>query len=634
MRLNFILFLVLFLTTYLLSSGAVFADSLKVEIAGLQGDKLIENVKAHVGSDWVSSSTMSSQRRRDRFRAAAERRASDALRPYGYYFPDVESTLAKSGEKTWLLRLTMKAGAAVKVRQLTLEVIGDGNQAEKIVEWQANWPLKPGAQLNQVSWEQQKENVLDLAEQQGYLSAGFESNQIDLDLDENTADLTLVLNTGPRAVMGEIEFQQDIVNDSVLGSIPRFNNGDYYRSWLVDKFRTDLWRTGYFDVIEVVEQRHLDQQPQRVDFRVTLTARKRNTHQGTLGYGTDSQFRMQYRWQRHLLSPRGDSLGMGLGWQQKNEEFLLSAEYQLPRRTQANQYWLIRSALRSEAQDVVASSDNQDLLSGRVEDFTTRLGRVKLRQPGESEEQLVETMFVEVLFEKNNIAGRGIDPLVEPALARLSVIGDELLESEHAISLGMGWDWPVILGKRFNTTGHHERAWVFTANDIWGSGREFTQAYLSSRWNFVFSDRWKLLLRGEVGYSNARVQEIEQETDDDLLSLSVTELPFNYRFKAGGSRSVRGYGFEELSNNNIGSNNIITASAEIEYQFKQDWSLAAFYDIGNAFNDWDETDLRAGIGVGIRWYTIAGAIRIDVAQAQDIDGKPWQLHLTIGTPLL
>jgi translocation and assembly module TamA len=114
----------------------------------------------------------------------------------------------------------------------------------------------------------------------------------------------------------------------------------------------------------------------------------------------------------------------------------------------------------------------------------------------------------------------------------------------------------------------------------------------------------------------------------------VTELPNLYRFKAGGSRSVRGYAFESLSNNGIGSNNIVTASAEIEMNFRRDWSLAAFFDAGNAFNDWGEFELRKGAGVGIRWYSLVGAVRLDVAQALDLDGEPWRVHFTIGTPLL
>lgn len=98
--------------------------------------------------------------------------------------------------------------------------------------------------------------------------------------------------------------------------------------------------------------------------------------------------------------------------------------------------------------------------------------------------------------------------------------------------------------------------------------------------------------------------------------------------------SVRGYGFEQLSNNDIGSNHIITASAEVEYRFLDSWSASLFADIGNAFNDWSEPDLKRGIGIGLRWYSIAGEIRIDVAQALDFEGRPWRWHFTIGTPLL
>ncbi len=89
-----------------------------------------------------------------------------------------------------------------------------------------------------------------------------------------------------------------------------------------------------------------------------------------------------------------------------------------------------------------------------------------------------------------------------------------------------------------------------------------------------------------------------------------------------------------LSVGAIGSNNIFTASAEVEYRFLQDWSLAAFYDVGNAFNSWSEPRLRQGVGVGIRWYSIAGAVRVDVAQALDLPDEPWRIHFTIGASVL
>ena len=319
----------------LLSSFSIYSDTLEIDISGLKSANQVENVKAHIGSTWISGSSMSSQRRRNRFLAEAEIQTAKALRPYGYYFPEIESALTRSGDQSWRLVLNIQAGTPVTVRNLVLEVKGDGSDLDTIAEWQANWPLVPGVRLNQQSWDQQKQAVLDIAAEQGYLSAGFEASRIELHLEENYADLRLVLDTGPRAVMGEIQYVQNSVNKEVLKSVPRFNPGDFYRAWLVSKFRIDLWRTGYFDEIDVVEQKHLDQESPRVDFKVTLKERKRNTHQGTIGYGTDSQFRMQYNWQRHLLSDRGDTLGMGLGWQQKNEELLLFGEYRIPRRVRS-----------------------------------------------------------------------------------------------------------------------------------------------------------------------------------------------------------------------------------------------------------------------------------------------------------
>ena len=150
----------------------------------------------------------------------------------------------------------------------------------------------------------------------------------------------------------------------------------------------------------------------------------------------------------------------------------------------------------------------------------------------------------------------------------------------------------------------------------------------------MLGQKWKLLLAGELGYTDATVNDLEMIHPDRTLRLSVTDLPNLYRFKAGGSRSVRGYAFESLSNNGLGSNNIITASAEIEMNFRPDWSLAAFFDVGNAFNDWSDYELRKGVGVGIRWYSIAGPIRLDIAQGLDLPDKPWRIHFTIGTPLL
>ena len=466
----------------------------------------------------------------------------------------------------------------------------------------------------------------------------FPQQRIELDLAANQARLFLQLDTGVRSVMGTVEFAQDFIEPGVLQAIPRFEAGDPYRALLLGRLRTDLWRTGYFEQIDVQELRRPELDPPRVDVRVALTPREPNTHQFTVGYGTDTELRGQYRWQRHLLSERGDSLGVGVGWQQRFDETLLSGEYRLPRQRRPQQYWLLNSTFRSESRDVELTEelggDVVPIGAGRVDSLRSRFGKVRLLSLPVSQEQITETVFVEALLERDDF-----DRLTQtPGSSGSATIldGEELRLGDSTLSLSVGveYDWPVISGRGFLTQGHHERAWLFTSNEAWGSDREFTQAYFSTRWNRVFAERWKLLLRGELGYTDAQVNEVQLDVDGRVLQLSVTELPFVYRFQAGGSRSVRGYDFEQLSNNGIGSNHILTASAELEFKFREHWSVAGFYDVGNAFNDWSQRDLKSGAGLGLRWYTPAGAVRLDYARGLDLPGEPWRLHLSIGTPLL
>lgn len=622
----------------LVHAPAGWTDDVEVEIRGLPAGPMAGNVEAHVGATWIPAAMLSSARRRQEFLEESEMRATVALRPYGYYAPEVSGRLDQRENGNWLLRLDIDPGDPVRVRSLILTIEGPGSELEELREWRADWPLPEGAVLDQTLWSTAKDAALELAEAQGYLRAAYTRHEIALDLIEHVADLALVLDTGPRARMGEVSYEQDVVRDWVLVPTPRFEPGDPYLAWYVDKLRNDLWRTGYFDQVSVVEERRLEEDPPVVDFLVSLTPRHRDTHQGTIGYGSDSEFRMQYRFNRNRVSSRGDSLAVAFGLQQRDEEYQVATEYRLPRKSATKQFWTGNWTFKTEKEDldIRGNPDAAPLLSasGRVDDLSWRVGRLKFRNLGLSQEQLIESIFVQYLVEESSFGlptGEG-DPPPEELEGFFDRAG--FRGSNQSFIVGMDWDWPVIQGQGFQTTGHHERAWVFTSNEAWGSERDFTQVYLSSRWNLLFGERWMLLLRGEAGWSDATVNSFEFEGDSGPVSVSLTELPYLYRFKAGGSRSVRGYDFEELSESGVGANNLLTFSAEIEWNFTGDWSAAAFFDIGNAFNHWSDTGLQRGAGVGLRWYTIAGALRVDYARALDRAGEPWQIHFTIGTPLL
>ncbi len=621
----------------LLATTITKADVLEVSVSGLPESQL-SSVQSRLNGHAVSSSQNLSSVRLQRIVEDVERDATEAMRPFGYYHAEVTSELQQREKGSWLISVSINPGPPLLVTKADIQVSGEGSGLEELRDWQRDWPMKPGKRLNQVRWEEQKNIALELAESHGYLTAQFVRQQIRANLDLNTAELELELVTGLRAVMGEVSFEQDVVNPEILRGLPRFETGQAYDAWLLEKFRFDVWQTGYFEDVEVIEERRLEETPPVVNLLVKASARKPNTYQGTLGYGTDTGIRAQILWTRRLLSSRGDSLDVGLGWQETNNEYSFRSSYRLPRRHTARQFWTADFAIRQTNQDLEITIDqsNDDLIklaNGDVTSYSLKGGLLVLRDFESGYQQIFENWYGQYVLESNDYTLLG--QLPPELLNSLSANDLDLLKGTgSSMSLGVNWDWPAVRGSGFQTVGHHERLWIFTANEAWGSDSDFSQAYISSNWHRMMGDRFKLLLRGEVGYSDAEVREVDLQLNGKSAELSVSRLPAIYRFKSGGSRSVRGYSFESLSNNNIGSNNVVSASAEVEMLFKDQWSAAAFVDTGNAFNEWGDLELQTGVGLGVRWYTVIGALRLDVAHPLDLDGDPWRLHFTIGTPLL
>ena len=614
------------------------ADQVDYLVTGVD-EPMLGNVLSKVSVYRIGRSARLNSRVRRTLVEEAKTAATNAVRPFGYFHPVIQVDIESNQSDKWLLTVNVTPGPALLIEDLRLEINGAGSDLDSLKEWHSAFPLSEGSILVQPAWDEAKLDALSLLEDAGYLTAKFVDHTIRVDTQANTARLNLVLNTGLQAVWGKVRFSQEILEVGILESFQRFQSGDAYNSWLLEKFRLDLWRSGYFQDIEIVERRDLSAVVPIVDLEVNLIPRNKNTYQGTIGYGTDTEFRLQFLWGRHLLSPRGDNFDVGFGWQQKDNEYTAQANYRLPRKTNTQQFWIASMGVNSEKQALEVSEDGDlesrvEIARGRILDYSFRFGRTKARNLQGGFQQLFETVFVQYLNEEQDfdLIGNVGSPTVVQLLK--DPVDDLLKHTSNSFAFGVDWDWPVIRGNGFQTSGHRERAWIFTSIDAWGSDVDYSQAYVSSRWNLFAGSQWKFLLRAEAAYSDANVEEVLIPTEEGELVLQTTELPKLYRFQAGGSRSVRGYAFESLDNNGLGSNHVFTASAEVEYHFHENWSAAAFVDTGNAFNDWSRPNLKLGTGVGIRWYSVIGAVRLDFAQGWDLKGDPWRIHLTIGTPLL
>lgn len=622
----------------LLAAAAAAHGDVEYVVIGLD-DTLSANVISHVDTMQFGPRVRLSPRDHEKVidRAVGDARA--ALRPYGYYAPDISARIIERVDQPAIVELTIDSGPPVRIASVDVGVTGPGSKDRAIAAWRRGWPLGEGEVLDQSVWETEKLNAVETAKSRGYLAASFTKHRIELDLEQNTASLVLLFDTGPRYVMGDVSYSGHALKPGILEYIPRFDKGDPYTARLVSRLRTDLWKTGYFDDVTVLETDRPELEPPAVDFDVRVATKTRNHYSGALGWGDDTGIRLQANYSRHPMSARGDRLDVGIGYQELDDQLTLRSRYRKPRVGSARQWWDAEFTLRLENQDLEVKRDEEDedfitLANGDLDERHLRFGRLKLRNLKGGEAQQFTTPFVQFLNSDQRFAV--VDTTPEDPTTRVEnpVLEDRLRTIENAFSIGIDYEVVDVQGRAFQTFGRRDRAWLFHSDKAFGSTVEFTQIYLGTRRSYVLGDRLKFHVRGEVGYTDAAVDKFDLDIGGQPLNLSFTTLPNFYRFKAGGSMSVRGYGFERLSNNDIGSNHIITASAEAEYRFLDSWSGAVFADIGNAFNDWEDPDLKRGIGIGIRWYSFAGEIRIDVARAIDFEGKPVRYHLTIGTPLL
>jgi outer membrane translocation and assembly module TamA len=174
------------------------------------------------------------------------------------------------------------------------------------------------------------------------------------------------------------------------------------------------------------------------------------------------------------------------------------------------------------------------------------------------------------------------------------------------------------------------------------------------------SARTVLALRAQVGLAHGflrtvpRLDENGQPIlgpDGQPVTDRVQDLPVSQRFFAGGGTSVRGFqldrlGVPEILNPDglsLGGNTLVVANAEIRRVvttvFGRSLAVVGFLDGGNVFprtTDLDLSRIRGAAGVGVRFDSPLGAIRLDFGfklnrlVVNDRRESRWEYHLSIG----
>jgi translocation and assembly module TamA len=186
----------------------------------------------------------------------------------------------------------------------------------------------------------------------------------------------------------------------------------------------------------------------------------------------------------------------------------------------------------------------------------------------------------------------------------------------------IGWSKIVTDNPSYTTKGYRLGLNVRGAVESFITDTSFIQVNLKGKYINSFWDNGRIILRGNIGLSEV--------TDFD-------RLPTSLRYFAGGDNSIRGFDYEDLGprdekGNVIGGKHLMVGSVEYQHRITENWSLAGFFDGGNAFNKFGG-EIEYGTGFGVRWLSPVGLVGIDLAVGISEPDLPIRFHIVIGPDL-
>ena len=520
-------------------------------------------------------------------RIVSETRA--ALEPLGYYEPQVTYEATHEGDK-WRVTIHVTPGRPVRLSEVSVTATGPGANEREVREIIDAHALKAGTRLNHGTYERVKGTLLRAAKNEGYLDARLTKNELIIDRQERRATATIEVETGKRYSYGEIKIAQDVIKDEPMRRLLRMQQGDPYTLDSLLRTQYTLDDSQYFSQVSI-ESGTADREALTVPVTITAQPNRRHRFATSLGYGTDTEARGKFPWDNRRVNRDGHRFKMELLGSAVIKE--ISARYVIP---------VMDVALEKvEFTGDLVEEEIGDTLSRRNE-VGTGLTQVQGRWQ--------RVLFVRL---SNETTTEG-DGTRNTAFYVFPGISYATLPSY--ITGGKPRPYRMYFELRGSPT-------------TLGSDASFVQFRFQGERVFNFWQRWHLDLRGELGVTRV---ESNRPQDEQIL-----DLPASQRFFAGGDRSVRGFDLNELAprdedtGDTLGGKHLATGTVEVTRDLPRNFGIAAFYDIGNAFNDFKAPEFEYSVGLGVRYNIAVASFGIDVAQPLSESGRDPKFHLYIST---
>lgn len=560
---------------------AVWGAEVSITIEGLS-DELTQAVRAGLSlQQYVDRDVTAAQVRR--LFATAPNEAHAALEPYGYYNATATGEL-RTTDKGFEAVLRVAAGDPVLVRSSSVRVDGEGAQQGAVERALGDFKPTEGEVLDHGVYESSKQAVESALLSRGFMRLQLLTHRVEVTRAANTADIDVLWDSGPRMKLGEVSFSDAQFPQQFLERYIPWQRGDYYSPDELLRLQQRLTDADYFAAVIVqpdVEQADDDLE---IPVNVTLTPAKRTVYTAGAYVSTDSGPGVRAGMQRRWMNRRGHKFQADADVAQRRTA--LSLGYRIPLPGPDDRSFNFGYAHRDE-QTTTSNSRNDRIAFNETRQwhgFTRTLGGVYLSG--------------------NFKVGS------EAHYSNLLYAEGTLMRKQGAESFTPRRGWSAGLTVRAGSQGLL-------------SDTDFTQVQLDGKYITTIAPRQRVLLRGTLGA---------------MAVGDFNQLTPELRFFAGGDRSIRGFGYQELGSTNaqgdvIGGTYLAVGSVEYERFFSEKWGGAVFADGGDAFRS-SGFSMNVGAGVGVRWRSPVGMVRLDVAKPVVSNlSDSLQFHISIGPDL-
>ncbi len=445
--------------------------------------------------------------------------------------------------------------------------------------------IEPGDPVLSDVIEQERADLEEVLGEAGYPFAAIDEPHLLIHSDRSEADLTMQVEPGGKYVVGSIaSLQPDFLSSRHLARLARFQTGELVRQSSMLDLRRAILATGLVSNVDITPKEAnapVGEIPGVADLEIDMTEAPLRSIELGAGYGTDRGYQLSGSWEhRNLFPPEGMLRLHGI------------------------------LGTREQEAGVTFRRSN---LGGRDRILTVGLnGDIQKRNAYKARRATFTASFEKkstILYQKGFAWGAGIEATISEEAEKTASgkLGERKTYKVGAIPLHGLYDTTTDL---LDPVSGFKLALQLSPEISLESGN--APAYLWGRIDastyFSIGERSILALRGAIG---------------SIVGTELDKVAPSRRMYAGGGHSVRGYGYESIGKSSVpgqpnGGRSLAEFSIEARIQTSMldgALSVVPFIDAGTVGPDSTPNfkEIRYGAGVGLRYQTDIGPLRLDLA---------------------